>query len=210
MGQPPEDGEDGIEQGHGGVARCAGPGFRSGNDEVDGSLRGRRRMLGLLAAHEGSTPPFSVDALRSFRLCRPVQDKNQQPTLGLSANASRQGLVATGPRRGCRVLRLGTTGDGKTANLTGKRCADVAGFNVHANPCARANERDRLEILVKYLARPPIANDRLSELPDGRLALQVQQAWRDDSTHLVFTPHELATKLIPLIRARACCRAPGW
>jgi hypothetical protein len=54
-------------------------------------------------------------------------------------------------------------------------------------------------IVVKYLARPPIAHDRLSELPDGRLALQLKQAWRDGTTHVVFTPQELIEKPIPLI-----------
>ena len=68
----------------------------------------------------------------------------------------------------------------------------------------RANDRDGLERLVKYLARPPIANDRLSELPDGRLTLVFKQPWRDGTTHVVFTPHELIEKLIPLIpRPRA-------
>ncbi len=119
-------------------------------------------------------------------------------------NASVQGLVAPGPRRGCRVLHLGATGEDANATITGKRCADVAGFNIHANTSARANERERLEILVRYLARPPIANDRLSELADGRLALQLKQRWRNGTTHVVFTPHELIEKLIPLIpRPRA-------
>ena len=34
------------------------------------------------------------------------EDKDQQVTLDYLANASVQGLVATGRRRGCRVLRL--------------------------------------------------------------------------------------------------------
>jgi hypothetical protein len=90
-----------------------------------------------------------------------------------------QGLVATGPRRGCRVLRLGGTGEDAEAAILGKRCADVAGFNVHANVHVGANDRIGLEHLCRYLARPPIANDRLQELPDGRLALRFKQAWRD-------------------------------
>jgi hypothetical protein len=95
------------------------------------------------------------------------------------ANASVQGLVATGPRRGCRVLRLGATGEDAEARITGKRCAEVGGCNVHANTCTRANDREHLEQLVKYLARPPIANERLSELPDGHLVLKFKQPWRD-------------------------------
>ena len=39
---------------------------------------------------------------------------------------------------------------------------------------------------------------------DGRLALAFKQPWRDGTTHVVFTPHELIEKLIPLIpRPRA-------
>ena len=133
--------------------------------------------------------PSDEDVGRIARaVCRKVQrvlarqktsDDGQTSLLDELANASVQGLVATGPRRGCRVLRLGTTGEDANATITGKRCVDVAGFNIHANTGARANERERLEILVRYLARPPIANDRLSELPDGRLALQLKQRWRN-------------------------------
>ena len=132
------------------------------------------------------------------------EDKDQQLTLDHLANASVQGLIATGPCRGCRVLRLGGTGEDAEAAIMGKRCADVAGFNVHANVRVGANDRDGLEHLCRYLARPPIANDRLQELPDGRLALRFKQAWRDGTTHIVFTPHELIEKLIPLIPRPRC------
>jgi hypothetical protein len=128
---------------------------------------------------------------------RPVDD-GQASLLHDLANASVQGMVATGPRRGCQVLRLGTGADVVEAAITSKRYADVAGFNVHANVRVRANDRERLEHLVKYLARPPIANDRLTELPDGHLALKFKQARRDGTTHVVFSPHELIEKLIPL------------
>ena len=85
-----------------------------------------------------------------------------------------------------------------------QRFGSALGLNVHATIRARANERDRLERLVKYLARPPIANDPLTELPDGRLALHLKQAWRDGTTHVVLSPRELLEKLIPLVpRPRA-------
>jgi len=158
--------------------------------------------------------PSDEDVARVARaVCRKVtrylgqltgEDKDQQLTLDHLANASVQGLVATGPRRGCRVLHLGGTGEDAEAAIIGKRCAEVAGFNVHANVRVGANDRDGLEHLCRYLARPPIANDRLQELPDGRLALRFKQAWRNGTTHIVFTPHELIEKLIPLIpRPRA-------
>jgi hypothetical protein len=133
--------------------------------------------------------PCDEDVARLARaVCRKVtrylgqlsgEDKDQQLTLDHLANASVQGLVTTGPRRGCRVLRLGGTGEDAEAAIIGKRCAEVAGFNVHANVRVRANDRVGLEHLCRYLARPPIANDRLQELPDGRLALRFKQVWRD-------------------------------
>jgi hypothetical protein len=158
--------------------------------------------------------PCDEDIARLARaVCRKVtrylgqltgEDKEQQLTLEHLANASVQGLVATGPRRGCRVLRLGGTGEDAEAAIMGKRCAEVAGFNVHANVRVGAKDRVGLEHLCRYLARPPIANDRLQELPDGRLALRFKQAWRDGTTHIVFTPHELIEKLIPLIPRPRC------
>ena len=158
--------------------------------------------------------PSDEDVARLARaVCRKVtrylgqltgEDKDQQVTLDHLANASLQGLVATGPRRGCRVLRLGGTGKDAEAAIMGKRCAEVADFNVHANVRVGANDRDGLEYLCRYLARPPIANDRLQKLPDGRLALRFKQVWRDGTTHIVFTPHELIEKLIPLIPRPRC------
>jgi len=158
--------------------------------------------------------PSDEDIARLARaVCRKVtrylaqltwEDNDQQLTLDHLANASVQGLVATGPRRGCRVLRLGGAGDDAEAAIIGKRCAEVAGFNVHANVRVGASDRDGLEHLCRYLARPPIANGRLRELPDGRLALRFKQAWRDGTTHIVFTPRELIEKLIPLIPRPRC------
>ena len=106
-------------------------------------------------------------------------------------------------------MRLGGAGEDAEGAIIGKRCAEVAGFNVHANVRVGAKDRDGLEHLCRYLARPPIANDRLQELPDGRLALRFKQAWRDGTTHIVFMPHELIEKLIPLI-PRPRCHLPSF
>jgi hypothetical protein len=168
---------------------------------------------GTLLFHPLPAPSDEDIAHLARAVCRKVtrylgrltgEDKVDQLTLDHLANASVQGLVATGPRRGCRVLRLGGTGEDAEAAIIGKRCAEVAGFNVHANVRVGANDRSGLEHLCRYLARPPIANDRLQELPDGRLTVRFKQVWRDGTTHIVFTPHELIEKLIPLIPRPRC------
>jgi hypothetical protein len=90
------------------------------------------------------------------------------------------------------------------AFVTGRLCADVAGFNLQAATRIAANERAGLERIARYLARPPIATDRLSRLDDGRLELQLKRPWRDGTTAFVLTPHELIERLVTLVpRPRA-------
>ena len=62
-----------------------------------------------------------------------------------------------------------------------------------------ANDRDGLEHLARYLARPPIATDRLTVLPDGRVALRFKRPLTDGTEAVAFTPFELIERLLPLI-----------
>jgi hypothetical protein len=95
------------------------------------------------------------------------------------AEASVRGVIATGPRRGCRVVRVrGVTAD-VDGFVMGRLCAQVEGYNLQAATRIAANDRDALERMGRYLARPPIGTDRLSQLEDGRLELQLKRPWRD-------------------------------
>jgi hypothetical protein len=108
------------------------------------------------------------------------------------------GVAASGPRRGARTLRLGS-GNAAEATITRHRCAAVEGFSLHAGVRVPANDRDGLEHLARYLARPPIAVDRLSLLSDGRVALRFKRAFSDGTEAVVFTPFELIERLLPLV-----------
>jgi hypothetical protein len=115
-------------------------------------------------------------------------------------SASVQGRVAAGPRAGQRLLRLGDRIDVEGAEaITGPRCASVQGFSLHADVCVPARDRRRLERLVRYGARPPIASERLSELPDGRILYRLRHRWRDGTTHVVFEPVDLVARLAALV-----------
>jgi hypothetical protein len=121
-----------------------------------------------------------------------------EPVLATLASASVAGVAATGPCRGARTLRLGS-GTASGANIAGRRCAIVEGFSLHANVRVAANDRDGLEHLARYLARPPIATDRLTPLPDGRVALRFKRPFSDGTEAVVFTPFELTERLLPLV-----------
>ena len=42
--------------------------------------------------------------------------------------------------------------------------------------------------MYRYLTRPPLSQERLHELPDGRLQLQLRKPFRDGTTSVVFEP----------------------
>jgi len=73
-----------------------------------------------------------------------------------------------------------------------------------ANVAVPARDRRRLERLIRYMARPPLAEERLSVLPDGRIAYVFKRPWRDGTSRVILTPLELIEKLVPLVpRPRA-------
>jgi hypothetical protein len=65
----------------------------------------------------------------------------------------------------------------------------------------RAQDRQRLEQLCRYAARPPLAVDRLSRLPDGRLTYRLKTPWQDGTTHVVMEASELLERLAALVPA---------
>jgi hypothetical protein len=56
------------------------------------------------------------------------------------------------------------------------------GYDLRAATRVAANDRDGLERLARYLARPPVAAERPAELEDGRLELQLKRLWPDGTT----------------------------
>ncbi|MDH3213289.1 MAG: transposase [Myxococcales bacterium] len=124
----------------------------------------------------------------------------EQPLLAQLYGASVAGRIATGRRAGQRVVRMGDYIDPEDLPaLQGERCASASGVSLHANVAVPARDRQRLERLCRYVARPPVATERLSRLEDGRLLYRLKHRWRDGTTHVVFEPQELVEKLAALV-----------
>ena len=67
--------------------------------------------------------------------------------------ASIQGKQAVGPRAGAPVKRVQILG-GREFALP-PRCASCDGYNLHAGVAIKASDRDGLERICRYVARPP-------------------------------------------------------
>jgi hypothetical protein len=81
----------------------------------------------------------------------------------------------------------------------GRRSARLEGFSLHADVAVPARRRDQLERLVRYLVRPPLALERLTESTRGQLLYQFRRPWRDGSTALLLDPLELLERLAALV-----------
>jgi hypothetical protein len=78
--------------------------------------------------------PEGADALR-----------RDEPLLAELYSTSISGRVATGPRAGKRIVRVGDGPDAEKAVMKpGHCCASVEGFSVHAGVCAPSRDRIRL------------------------------------------------------------------
>jgi len=98
------------------------------------------------------------------------------------------------------VLRMGDQVDADALpQFEGPRCASVGGLSLHANVAVPARDRQRLERLCRYVARPPVATGRLSLQADGQLLYRLKHRWRDGTTHVLLSPQELIEKLAALV-----------
>ena len=132
-------------------------------------------------------------------LADPLQET--QPLLAELAAASVQGRAASGPRAGLRPRRLGDQIDPEDLSGSIQGLAACDSFTLHAAVAVPGRDRRRLERLVRYAARPPLASDRLAALPDGTLSYRLKNRWRDGTTHILFEPVELLERLAALVPA---------
>ena len=79
--------------------------------------------------------------------------------------------MASGSRAGHPVRRLRTAA--AVVDEDKPRCARRDGFSLHANVAVGAQAREQLEHLCRYLLRPPLALERLTESSGGQLLYQL-------------------------------------
>jgi hypothetical protein len=84
------------------------------------------------------------------------------------------------------------------------------GFSLNAAVSCQAHQRHKLERLCRYVARPPLALDRLSVTDEGKLRYALKHPYSNGTTHFLFEPLELIAKLAALVPRPRANYAPGW
>ncbi len=102
--------------------------------------------------------------------------------------------IAVGPQQGRKVFTLQTL-PGRDEPLD-DGVGKVAGFSLHAGVAARADQRQKLERLCRYISRPAISEKRLSLTPNGNVRYELKTPYRDGTTHVIFEPLELMAHIL--------------
>jgi hypothetical protein len=104
------------------------------------------RRVARLMERRGLGPQADPDEADTLR--------HDEPLLAELYSASISGRVVTGPRAGRRIVRVGYDVDSEDAALpSGRCCASVAGFSVHAGFSVPPRDRMRLERLCRLCRR---------------------------------------------------------
>ena len=102
-----------------------------------------------------------------------------------------------GPQQGRKVFTLQTL-PGIEEPFSGS-AGQAAGFSLHAGVATKANQRDKLERLCRYITRPAISEKRLSLTNQGKVRYELKTPYRDGTTHVIFEPVYFIAKLAALV-----------
>jgi len=127
----------------------------------------------------------------------------QEPLLSACLQASAQNTLALGPRAGKSPLALGAepfaNRSRRQAQTRGPLHVHYDGLDLHAAQLIDADDRQQLERVLRYVLRPPLSEQRLSLLPDGRVRPELKKKWSNGVGALVFSPSEFIERLASLV-----------
>jgi hypothetical protein len=109
--------------------------------------------------------------------------------------ASLGNAIGVGDRAGRRVEREMLP----ASQSTSLRTRGALGFSLFAGDPIIPSRRPALERLCRYLARPAIAQERLTWTPDGSIRYELLHPRLDGTVAVVFTPVEFLEKLAALV-----------
>lgn len=107
--------------------------------------------------------------------------------------------IALGPQKGCKVFTLQTIPPQPELAPDHIRVAKLNGFSLHAGVAARAHQRNKVERLCRYIARPAVSEQRLTLTPTGKVRYELKTPFRNGTTHVIFEPLDFIARLAALV-----------
>jgi len=109
--------------------------------------------------------------------------------------------IAVGSQRGKKVFTLKTlvARDDEVDEINVQTLAKGGGFSLHAGVSAKSHQRDKVERLCRYIARPAVSTHRMERLADGRLSYKLKTPYKNGTTHVLFEPLDFIARLTALV-----------
>jgi hypothetical protein len=132
----------------------------------------------------------------------------REPALAQLATSAVLGQPPAGPalrRRPIEIALRGRPGVTVAAPLSVREL----GFSLHAATRAGAEDERAREALIKYILRPPVANERLRILPNDMVRLELKKPWSDGDAAKSPKGGTTAVEMDPLsLLSRLCAAVP--
>ena len=135
------------------------------------------------------------DAENSYLSAGPGEEDSLAAVVGHSITYR----IAVGPNEGRKAFTLQTVAPMLTAPAGDERLAKHSGFSLHAGVAAAVHQRDKVERLCRYIARPAIATTRLALTAQGLVRYTLKTPYRDGTTHVMFEPLDFIARLAALV-----------
>jgi len=104
-----------------------------------------------------------------------------------------------GEREGRGLKRYGTKKIEVDPESNDPFSANVEGFSLNARVWIAGNDRKKLEHLIRYMARGPIATERLRESFPNSLVYKLKTPWRDGTREVEFSHLDFIARLVAVI-----------
>jgi hypothetical protein len=132
-------------------------------------------------------------------LAKPDDDTGEQQDSRSALDACLEGSLGLGE---LTALPGGAIGNDDLAlpmpSKPPRRAGRSRGFDINAGVVVSASDHEGRERLLRYCARPALSLERLSRLPDGRVAYALRKPW-GRQTHRVMDPTTFLARLAALV-----------
>jgi hypothetical protein len=143
----------------------------------------------------GGRATHGAVAENSYLMLEASDDEAMQQLYGHSITYR----IAVGPQQGRKVFTLQSIPPIAEPKKSASRVGTVAGFSLHAGVMAEVHQRDKLERVCRYIARPAVSEKRLSLTNDGRIRYELKAPYRDGTTHVFFEALDFLARLAALV-----------
>jgi hypothetical protein len=153
------------------------------------------RIVGRIARHLERRGLVVRDAENTYLSSGPDEDTALEGLLGHSITYR----IAVGPNEGRKAFTLQTLAPALEAPAADQPVAKSSGFSLHAGVAAAPHQRDKVERLCRYIARPAVATGRLALTAQGLVRYALKTPYRDGTTHVVLEPLDFIARLAALV-----------